>query len=171
LVRNGLVLQSARHEPVGLDILIRNDTIEALQPPGTLDAADAEVMNAEKMLIHPGLINAHTHGHGALARAFGDRWSLELLLAAGPWISANRSLDDKYLSAALNGAEMVMKGCTSCYDLFLELPCPSLRGRRYARDSRADAGRSRSIRSRPRAVCGVAHRASATGRSHAPTDV
>ena len=48
-------------------------------------------------LMHPGLINAHTHGHGNLAKGMGDRWTLELLLAAGPWISGGRTLEDKYL--------------------------------------------------------------------------
>ena len=28
----------------------------------------------------------------------GDRWTLELLLTAAPWISGNRTAEDKYLT-------------------------------------------------------------------------
>ena len=39
---------------------------------------------AERPADASGLINAHTHGHGNLGKGMGDRWTLELLLAAGP---------------------------------------------------------------------------------------
>ncbi len=79
-------------------------------------------------LLHPGLINAHTHAHGNLAKGMGDLWTLELLLTAGPWISGNRSLEDKYLSAKLGAVEMVLKGCTAAYDLPFEWPAPTSEG-------------------------------------------
>jgi guanine deaminase len=80
------------------------------------------------MLLHPGLINAHTHAHGNLAKGLGDRWTLELLLTAAPWISGSRTLEDRHLSAKLGAAEMVLKGCTAAYDLPLELPVPTREG-------------------------------------------
>jgi guanine deaminase len=58
----------------------------------------------------------------------GDRWTLELLLTAGPWISGGRSLEDKHLSAKLGAVEMVLKGCTASYDLPLEWPAPTPEG-------------------------------------------
>ena len=79
-------------------------------------------------LLHPGLVNAHTHGHGNLAKGMGDRWPLELLLAAAPWITGNRNTEDKYLSTQLGAVEMVLKGCTACYDLSFEWPLPSAEG-------------------------------------------
>src|SRR3546814_2986111 len=54
------------------------------------------------------------------AKGMGDRWTLELLLTAGPWINGDRRPEDKYLSTMLNAAEMLLKGCTACYDLFSE---------------------------------------------------
>jgi guanine deaminase len=78
--------------------------------------------------MHPGLINAHTHGPGNLGKGMGDLWSLELLLTASPWIGGGRSLEDKYLSAMIGAAEMVMKGCTAAYDLAAEFPLPSVDG-------------------------------------------
>jgi cytosine/adenosine deaminase-related metal-dependent hydrolase len=62
--------------------------------------------------LHPGLVNAQTHGQGNLAKGMGDRWPLELLLTAAPWITGNRTADDKYLSTQVGAVEMVMNGCT-----------------------------------------------------------
>jgi cytosine/adenosine deaminase-related metal-dependent hydrolase len=73
----------------------------------------------------PGLINAHTHSHGGLAKGMGDRWPLELLLHAGPWLNGYRTSEHMYLSALIGALEMVRKGCTACYDLYLELPLPT----------------------------------------------
>ncbi len=102
--------------------------IAAIGPPG-MDAPDeAETVDASRRLLHPGLVNAHTHGHGNLGKSLGDCSTLELLLAAGPWISAFASPAEKRLSATIGAAEMVLKGCTAVYDLFVELPGPSRDG-------------------------------------------
>ena len=42
-------------------------------------------------------------------------------------MNGSRNLDDKYLSAQLS-VEMVHKGCTAAYDLFVEYPVPSIEG-------------------------------------------
>ncbi|MDG2284673.1 MAG: amidohydrolase family protein, partial [Alphaproteobacteria bacterium] len=70
----------------------------------------------------------------------GDRWSLELLLNAGPWVSGGRVLEDKYLSALLNAAELLKKGCTACYDLYTEIPLPSPEGMDAVGRAYSDAG-------------------------------
>ncbi len=90
--------------------------------------------------MHPGLINAHTHGHGNLSKGMGDLWTLELLLNAGPWISGGRVLEDKYLTTYLGAVESLMKGCTACYDLTAEFPSPSVEGLHACADAYRDAG-------------------------------
>ena len=60
------------------------------RPPG-LAARRRRGVDARGLLLHPGLINAHTHAHGNLAKGMGDRWTLELLLTAALWISGNRT--------------------------------------------------------------------------------
>ena len=97
VVRNGRVLDIKGHRAPPADILIAGDTIAEIGPPGLAAPADAVVVDATDRLIHPGLINAHTHGHGNLSKGMGDRLTLELLLTAAPWISGNRSAEDKYL--------------------------------------------------------------------------
>ncbi|MGH7153228.1 MAG: amidohydrolase family protein, partial [Acetobacteraceae bacterium] len=88
----------------------------------------------------PGLVNAHTHGHGNLVKGSGDRWTLETLLNAGPYLTGNRVLEDKYLSCLLGGLDMIRSGCTACYDLFYEFPVPSLKGLEAAARGYRDAG-------------------------------
>jgi 5-methylthioadenosine/S-adenosylhomocysteine deaminase len=140
IVRGGLVLDIGVGTAEPADILIEDDTIREIGAPGCPAPPQAVEIKARRRLLHPGLVNAHTHGHGNLAKGMGDRWTLELLLAAAPWITGNRTADDKYLSTHLGAVEMVMKGCTACYDLSFEWPIPSLEGLTLAGKAYADVG-------------------------------
>ena len=128
IIRGGRLLDARAHRADPGDILVTGDTISEIGPPGLAAPAGAVTIDARGMLLHPGLINAHTHAHGNLAKGMGDRWTLELLLTAAPWINGNRSPDDRHLSAKIGAVEMVLKGCTAAYDLPLELPAPTLEG-------------------------------------------
>ena len=140
IVRGGCVLDIAAGTAEPADILIEDDTIREIGPPGCPAPAEAVEIAARCRLLHPGLVNAHTHGHGNLAKGMGDRWTLELLLAAAPWITGNRTAEDKYLSTLLGAVEMVMKGCTACYDLSFEWPVPTAEGLALAGKAYADVG-------------------------------
>ena len=140
IIRNGRLLDTHAHRAEPADILIDGDTIAEVGPPGMDAPGDAEVLDASRRLMHPGLINAHTHGHGPLARGMGDRWTLELLLTAAPWIGGHRTLEDKYLSALIGALEMVRKGCTACYDLYFEFPAPTREGMEAVGRAYQDAG-------------------------------
>ncbi len=128
IIRGGRVLDVRGHRADPADVLVTADTITEIGAAGLEAPAGATVIEARGKLLHPGLINAHTHAHGNLAKGMGDLWTLELLLTAGPWISGNRSLEDKYLSAKLGAVEMVLKGCTAAYDLPFEWPAPTSEG-------------------------------------------
>jgi guanine deaminase len=140
ILRGGLVLdiQAGSAEPA--DILIKSDTIREVGHPGCPAPEGATEISCVRRLLHPGLVNAHTHGHGNLAKGMGDRWTLELLLSAAPWITGNRSTEDKYLSTQLGAVEMVLKGCTACYDLSFEWPLPTTEGLAQAAQAYADVG-------------------------------
>jgi 5-methylthioadenosine/S-adenosylhomocysteine deaminase len=128
IIRGGRLLDAHAHTAEPTDILIDGDTIREVGRPGLPAPADARTMAADGRILMPGLVNAHTHSHGNLSKGLGDRWTLELLLNAGPWISGNRSQEDKYLAALIGAVEMVRKGCTACYDLFYEFPAPTAEG-------------------------------------------
>ena len=139
LIQNALISDTGSRRGVEGDILIK-DGIIADMGPNLAAPEGAEIVDASGMLVHAGLINAHTHGHGGLARGQGDRWTLELLLAAGPWIAGGRSLQDKKLTTQIGAAEMVLKGCTAAYDLYYEFPAPSLDGMDAAAEAYAEVG-------------------------------
>ena len=128
IIRGGRVLDIRAGTAEPADILIEDDTIRELGPPGVPAPEGAREIAAARRLIHPGLVNAHTHSHGNLGKGMGDRWTLELLLAAAPWIGGNRTKDDLHLSAQIGAVEMVLKGCTALYDLFFEWPVPTSDG-------------------------------------------
>ena len=80
ILRGGLLLDIAASTAEPADILIEGDTIRELGPPGCAAPEGATEISAARRLLHPGLVNAHTHGIGNFAKGMGDRWTLELLL-------------------------------------------------------------------------------------------
>src|SRR5437868_5750287 len=140
MIRGGRVLDIERGTAELADILVEDDTIREIGPPGLAAPEGAAEISAERKLIHPGLVNAHTHAHGNLAKGMGDRWTLELLLTAAPWLSGNRGAEEIQLSAQLGAAEMLLKGCTACYDLFFEWPVPSSDGMALVASAYAEIG-------------------------------
>ncbi len=139
LIRGARLVDPARRRAERADVLVTDGVIRAV---GTdLPApAEARIEDASGLLIHPGLVNAHTHSHGGLARGHADRWTLETLLAAGPWTGGGRSLSDKKLSTQICAAEMALKGVTACYDLYMEAPLPTVEGMDAAAEAYAEVG-------------------------------
>ncbi|HBK04998.1 MAG TPA: S-adenosylhomocysteine deaminase [Acetobacteraceae bacterium] len=138
IVSGGMVLVSGESSARRADLVLAGDSIAAIVPPDS--AQGTRTIDASDRLIIPGLINAHTHGHGGLGKGVGDLWSLELLLNAGPWVNGGRSNDDRYLSTLLAAIEMIRKGCTACYDLSAMLPVPSVEALHDVSRAYADVG-------------------------------
>jgi cytosine/adenosine deaminase-related metal-dependent hydrolase len=129
MIRHGSLLDVAAHRAQPADLLIDGPIIREIGKPGRAAPPGAVVIDARDRLLIPGLVNAHTHAHGTLARGrLDDRATLEVLLTLGASSNASRTVEDKYLSAQLSAIEMVRKGCTACYDLFAELPAPTPEG-------------------------------------------
>lgn len=140
IVRGALLADPALRRAQPADILIVDGVIAAIGPPGFAAPEAAVPFDAAHTLVHPGLINAHMHSHGGLARGQGDKWTLELLLAAAPWLGGGRALADKKLSATICAAEMALKGCTAAYDLFVEFPLPTRDGMDAVAEAYAEVG-------------------------------
>jgi 5-methylthioadenosine/S-adenosylhomocysteine deaminase len=139
VLRGGRVLDIAAGTAALADILVENDTIREIGP-GLPAPEGAVAIDAANRLIHPGLVNAHTHSNGNLGKGMGDCWTLELLLTAAPMLNGYRGLDDLKLSAQLGAIEMMLKGCTACYDLFFEWPVPTRDGMAAVASAYAELG-------------------------------
>ena len=128
LIQSALVLrESLKAHPA--DLLVEEGTIRAIQPSGAITDENLERIDATNQLLVPGLVNAHTHSHGALGKGLiGDRVPLEVFLSGTGAVNGSRNLDDKRLSATLSAVELVRKGCTAAFDLFVEIPLPTRDG-------------------------------------------
>jgi guanine deaminase len=126
VIRGALLLDVGAKRVDPADIFIDGDSILETGPHGMAVPEGTPEFDARDRLVIPGLVNAHTHGHGSFGKGLGDKWSLELLLNAAPWTSGGFTLEDKRLAAQLNAAEMVLKGCTSAYDMYFEFPTTSV---------------------------------------------
>lgn len=139
LIRGARLADPAKRRAEPADVLVEDGVIKRVGA-GLAAPEGARVVEAAGFLIHPGLINSHMHGHGGLARGQGDKWTLELLLAASPWIGGGRSLRDKKLTTLICAAEMVLKGCTAAYDLYAEFPLPTRDGLDAVAEAYAEVG-------------------------------
>ena len=129
IIRGGRLINPGGQRAEAADILIDGDTIAAVGAAGLPAPAGAIAIDARERLLHPGLINAHMHGHGNLAKGMGDRWTLELLLAAGPWITGSRPLEGRQ-----DG--FVTSNCVSCGACVKECPTGALTEKTVLRPSR-----------------------------------
>jgi cytosine/adenosine deaminase-related metal-dependent hydrolase len=142
-IHGGLVIDPIDGEPRRRELIVHDGTIAASLEPGPVALAagfDLPCVDATDLLIVPGLVNAHTHGHANLMKGVADRWPLELSLTHGPWMSGARDLETIYVSTLLGAIEMLANGITSCCDLVYEFPRASAAGLRTVAQAYADAG-------------------------------
>jgi guanine deaminase len=128
IIHGGRVLRPGTFDDEPLDMIVDGDTIADLVAPASVRSEAAQRIDASGKLLIPGLVNGHTHAQVALARGVFDRYTLELYLNAMAWTTGRRTLEDKYVSAAIGAAELVRKGCTAAYDMFAEFPLPTMDG-------------------------------------------
>ncbi|MGE0210678.1 MAG: amidohydrolase family protein [Parvibaculaceae bacterium] len=140
LITGALVVDTLNGTSSAADILVEGGRIAEVRPGGIEAGEGVRRFDGRGQLVMPGLVNAHTHGHGSLGKGLGDLWSLELLLNASGWASAGFGYEACYVSALLNAAEMIRKGVTSCYDLFVQIPTPDLDALDAAAQGYLDAG-------------------------------
>ena len=121
LIKNSTLL--APGEPSGLlqgqDILVVDNSIQAVGPTGTLDSSfsgSQKILEAQGLLTIPGLINAHTHSPENLLKATSralplELWLIPLFVGIEEWTPRL-----VYLSALLGAVEMLKSGTTAVLD-------------------------------------------------------
>ncbi len=125
LLEGGLVLDPSRTAAMAADVLIDGDTITAVVAPQSIADTSIRRVDARRRLVVPGLVNTHTHSHFALAKGINPGWTLERHQNAAPWVIGGATAEELHLSATLAAAEMVLRGCTSCYDMVVHPPVPT----------------------------------------------
>lgn len=139
-VTNGLVLSPDQASAEPVDLILEAGRISDIVARDTAVGDVADVVDASDRLIIPGLVNAHTHSQLTLSKGVNDRWNLELLLNAFPWLGGKRNPEIHYVSALLGAAELIRKGCTTAFDLFSEFPAPTTAGLEAVARAYADLG-------------------------------
>ena len=61
LVRNGRLIDPASNTDAPRDLLVRDGKVAAIEPPGKIKAAGAEVIEMRGLVIAPGLVDIHVH--------------------------------------------------------------------------------------------------------------
>ena len=129
VIAGGLLLTDPAQPAQAGDLWIEAGLIRALGAPGAFAGqAGLQVIDASDRLVIPGLVNGHTHAHGALGRGAVDDVALEGFLAASPAINGQRGLADLELSATLTAVELLRRGCTASFDVSGEFPQTTVPG-------------------------------------------
>lgn len=103
------------------DVLIADNRIASIaERPDTLEESRAEqVINGEKLIIMPGLVNTHGHAAMTLFRSYADDMPLKDWLERKIWpIEEHLTGDDIYWGTMLAIAEMLKGGTTTFADMY-----------------------------------------------------
>lgn len=117
LIKNGLVVtMNDNREVLKTNIMIEGDRLTAL---GDLSGIQAdETINAEGMLVIPGLIQSHIHLCQVLFRGLADDLDLLDWLRQRIWpLEAAHDKETLYYSALLGCAELLRGGTTAIIDM------------------------------------------------------
>ena len=113
-----LTITDARLDGRPVAVRCVDGTIAAVGPD--VVAADGDdVLDAGGMLVHPGLVNAHTHAAMTLFRGYGDDLPLMEWLQTKIWPAERRlEPDDVYWGTRLAAIEMLRSGTTHLVDMY-----------------------------------------------------
>jgi cytosine/adenosine deaminase-related metal-dependent hydrolase len=108
------------HWPQCADILVADGDIVAVG--ADLAADDAEIVDARRKLVLPGLINAHYHSHDTLCRGLFEEMSLEMWLLYTLPLGANRSKEEIRARTLVGALESIHCGITCVQDMLGLIP-------------------------------------------------
>jgi 5-methylthioadenosine/S-adenosylhomocysteine deaminase len=109
----GGTLTLARHQ----DILVRGDRIAEIRPTGSPPEPGVTVLEANRMLAMPGLINTHAHVPMVLFRGLAEDVPIERWFNDFIWpLESNLTEADVYWGAMLGLIEMIEGGVTTVAD-------------------------------------------------------
>ncbi|WP_088034169.1 amidohydrolase family protein [Evansella clarkii] len=98
------------------DVLVEGSKIVEVKPE--IEASDCEVIDAEDMIVMPGLVDTHRHTWESVIRNIGADWSLQKYLGSIYYgnIGSKRTPQDDYAGNLLGALEALDSGVTTIYD-------------------------------------------------------
>ncbi len=66
LIRGGTVIDGTGADRLAADVLVEDDRVAAIGPPGTVKADGAAIHDASGLIVAPGFIDVHTHDDNAV---------------------------------------------------------------------------------------------------------
>ena len=119
LLRGGMVVSmdpAVGDLPHG-DVLIEDGRIAAVAT--TIDAADAEVVDAEGRIVMPGFVDTHRHTWQTAFRGVGADWTFDQYrVAMHGTLKPHYRPEDVYLGNLLGRIEALSSGVTTMLDWF-----------------------------------------------------
>ncbi len=117
LIKNGYVLSldPAIGDIAGGDILIDGDRIVCVS--ADIDAADAEVIDAEGHIVMPGLINAHIHTWQTALRGIGGDWAgSDYFTYMHSTLAPRFTPEDTWIATLVGALAQMNSGVTTIFD-------------------------------------------------------
>lgn len=111
-----LVTNDEKHSLLqNVNLLIQDGVIVSI---GKDEPSVEEVIDASKMVVYPGLVNAHHHLYQIFTRNLPQVQNMELFDWLKTLYELWKFLDDEaiYLTSAVGMGELLKTGCTACFD-------------------------------------------------------
>ena len=97
------------------DVLVEDGRIAAIAP--SLDAGDAEIIDATGMIVLPGLINAHLHTWQTALRGIAGDWTVaKYMQAMHGGLAGHFQADDVYIANLMGALNQLNSGATTLVD-------------------------------------------------------
>ncbi len=123
LVRGATIVTMDRQGDLHGDILVRGATIEAIAP--SIDAADAEVVDASGCIVVPGFVNAHMHTWQTALRGIAANWTLpEYFRKMHAGLATVYTPEDLYIATYVGALNQLNCGTTTLADWCHNNPTP-----------------------------------------------
>lgn len=139
-----LALDDAGHDWPCADVVVQDGRIAAIGPQAAAQWAGpvARSIDAQGLLVMPGLVNAHFHSPGNLMKGCLDNLPLELFMLheVPPLAEGGDSQRLVYVRTLLGALEMLRRGITCVHDDAYHVPVVSRQGIDAIMQAYADAG-------------------------------
>ena len=124
LIKNGTIVSMDRQTgDLRGDLLVENERIAAISP--AIEASDAQIIDASKMIVSPGLINSHIHTWETGLRGIAGDWTMpQYVQAMHRGLATHFRPDDINVANLMGALTSINSGITTIVDWCHNNPTP-----------------------------------------------